>query len=231
MPNMSFPSSRINPDPQDDLLAGCLTGFNAWLIEQGYARGTRRMKLKVITKLDLWLGDRDIERAALDERHVACFLEELGANTPNAKVTGHQLLCWLRMNNIIDNDPSDSGTDTDPVMQVVSRYERFLLGDRGLSPITVGHHLTVIQAFLGDRSSGDAVDFGSLTIDDINEFIRRFHEKYSPGRLKVMVSALRGFCRYLFQCGDIDTDIATAIMSVPNWKLSHPTETTCTRTA
>lgn len=134
--------------------------------------------------------------------------------------TGRQLLSWLRANNAIAPDHPDPGRDNDLVLQVVSRYERFLFDDRGLSPVTIEHYLAVIHAFLVDRFAARAVELGSPTIEDINGFVRRYHQKVSLGRLKVVVSALRGFCRYLFQCGVFATDIAGAIAGVPNWRLS-----------
>ena len=220
MSNMASPSSRRHPEVQGDPFAACLTGFNAWLVEQGYTRNTRRVKIRLITKLGYWLDVRDLALAALDEEHMASFLQKQGGKVPGAVATGRQLLSWLRANNAIDADHPAPGRDDGPVVQVVSRYERFLIDERGLSAVTIKHYREVIHTFLVDRFPAHAVELDSLTIEDINEFVCQYHQKVSFGRIKVMVSALRGFCRYLFRCGDIDTDIASAIISVPNWRLS-----------
>jgi site-specific recombinase XerD len=44
--------------------------------------------------------------------------------------------------------------------------------------------------------------------------------RYSPARAQLLATALRSFFRFLLQCGVIATDLAQAVPTVPNWRLS-----------
>ncbi len=199
-------------------LAPHLDGFDSWLADQGYAASTRQAKLRLVRTFNGWLEERqlDLPDAAL----VDSWFGEPGERPQGAPATGRQLLVWLRAIHCLTPEEAGQKSRVSLAAQIESRYERFLRDDRGLSPVTIKDRLRVVHAFLGDRFPTHALDLGALTLDDVKEFICRSCEKVSPGRAKVVVCALRCFLRYLYQRGDIATDIAGAIPGVPNWRLS-----------
>ena len=206
------------PSSTRDPLTQYLDGFAAWLKDQGYASGTRRLKLRQMRRFCLWLEERELDLS--DGAQIDARLGEPGAQLPCTPATGRQFLDWLRANHRVAPVEADRCSDLSPAARITGRYERFLRDDRGLGPVTVKDRLSVIHAFLADRFPTGTVDLDALTLHDATEFISRSCEKVGPGRAKVLVSALRCFLRHLYQRGDIATDIAGTIPGVPNWRLA-----------
>jgi site-specific recombinase XerD len=93
-------------------------------------------------------------------------------------------------------------------------FQRYLLQERGLAPATLLNYLPVVHQFLKRRRSAD------LSAADVTGFVQRQAHQLSPGRAKLMTTALRSFLRYLQQRGEIETDLASCVPCVPRWSLS-----------
>ena len=65
------------------------------------------------------------------------------------------------------------------------------------------------------------MELEALCPQDAHRFILRLARKYSRSRSQLLVTALRSFFRFLFQRGDITSDLAGALPSVASWRLSH----------
>ena len=64
------------------------------------------------------------------------------------------------------------------------------------------------------------LDLKTLSLDDINRYLRKAAERFSPGTMQLQVTSLRSFVRYLHHSGDIPADIAGGIVSVRRCRLS-----------
>ena len=206
--------------PCRDPLGSLLEGFQTWLANQGYKPDTRRRKLRLCGDFNHWLEERSIPLSGVDEDQTAVWLGSFAKPPVCARTTGQQLLAWLRAEGHLGPAQDARDIAKSPAERIEYWYESFLCNDRGLSPITISNYLSVVHSFLFERFPAQTVDLGTLTLDDVNRFLRGYQEKVSPGRVKVLVSALRSFLGYLFQRGDIATDIAAAIPGVPNWRLA-----------
>lgn len=205
--------------PHHGPIAPYLEGFREWLGSQSYKPDTLRVKLRCCRALDQWFKVQNISLSQVDEEGIAIWLES-AANPPvSARTTGQQLLNWLRSAGLLGAAQDTRGTSGTPAQRMVCRYEHFLRYDRGLSPVTIKSYLSVVHGFLTERFPALVIDIELLTMDDVSRFLRGYHGKVSPGRVKVLVNALRSFLGYLFQCGDIATNIAAAIPGVPSWRL------------
>ena len=203
-------------------IAPHLEGFRAWLASQCYKPVSLRVKLRCCRDLDHWLKSRNISLTQIDEGVIAAWLESPSGQRVTARRTGQQLLEWLRLAGHPGITPAPATRDIsgDPVEQMVCRYERFLRRDRGLRDTTIRHHLPIVRDFLSERLPAHAFDPGKLTLNDVSHFLRGYRDGVSPGRVQVLVGALRSFFGHLFQCGNIAMDIAAAIPGVPNWRLA-----------
>ena len=197
-----------------------LEGFGTWLSSRGYKPNTRRLKKRLCIHLNHWLEEQNIPLLGLNECQIAAWLGSFSKPPISASVTGRQLLEWLRTNGHLAPAQDVREADWSPVERIERRYQSFLHNDRGLSAITIKNYLPVVHRFLCERFPAHTVELETLTLNDVNHFLRGYHEKLSPGRVKVLVSALRSFLGYLFQRGEITTDIASAIPGVPNWRLA-----------
>jgi site-specific recombinase XerD len=103
---------------------------------------------------------------------------------------------------------------------LVSRYEEYLKAERGLAPVTVVGYRDFVQGFVDERFGDQPLRLGELRPSDVSSFIVRHAHSMSPGRASLMVTALRSFLRFLFQRGEIGSNLAEAVPSVANWRLS-----------
>ena len=211
-----FPGPRSQRRLLVGPLAGELDGFAAWLATQGYARQTGQHKLRLARHVSLWLGHEGLGVEALDEKCFERFLRTRAAPNGGA-VLGRELLAHLRLGGRIPNAPEDTGGD-DAIGRVERTYERFLVNERGLSPLTVSKYLAAVHAFLTMRFGARVVALDTLVARDASRFIVR--HAVSRSHAKDLAAALRSFLRHLHQRGDIAVDLGGAIPPIAGWRLS-----------
>ncbi len=201
-------------------LARDLDGFAADLAAQSYARGTALGKLGLVRHLSLWLESEGLDAEALDEGRFDTFLRTRGSRRARQgeAVTGRLLLGCLRSKGRIPNAPEPAASN-DPMTRIKRTYERYLINERSLSPSTVGKYLAAVHAFLAKRFGGREVALDMLVARDANRFIMR--HAISRSHAKDLAAALRSFLRHLYQRGDIAVDLAGAIPTVTNRRLSE----------
>ena len=92
-------------------------------------------------------------------------------------------------------------------------FSQYLEKERGLAPATLANYLPFVRHFLAQR----VVAFRA---DRVIQFVMRHVRSLSPGRAKLMVTALRAFFRFLRLRGKISTDLAACVPTVPDWRLT-----------
>jgi len=203
-------------------LARDLDGFVADLAEQGYAHGTIAHKLRLVRHLSFWLESEGLGAEALDEGRLETFSLTRGSRrVPQGEAaTGRQLLTHLRREGRIPEAHEETDS-ADAISRLERTYEHFLVNERGLSAVTIGKYLAVVRAFLTERFGTGAVALETLVARDVNRFIVRHSEGFARSHAKHLATALRSFLRHLHQRGDIAVDLAGAIPTVTNWRLSE----------
>lgn len=210
---------------QQRLRVGPLTcdidGFAAQLAVEGYAHSSAKEKLRLFSDLSRWLEHEGLGVEVLDEQRIESFLAARGPRRTSQReaTTGRQLLSYLRENKRIPAAPSGLSSDN-PIARIERAYERFLLHERGLTSATVTNYLPTVHAFLSERFGTETVQLERLVAQDTNQFILRHAQRLSRTRAKLLVTALRSFLRFLYQRGDIPTDLANAVLPVMHWRLS-----------
>jgi site-specific recombinase XerD len=96
----------------------------------------------------------------------------------------------------------------------------YLTQERRLSPATLLNTLPFVRRFLAERFDTGPVSLEEIRSSDVNGFVLRHAHAQSPGRAKLMVGALRSFFRFLHVRGDITADLALAVPTVADWRLS-----------
>ncbi|MFC1595630.1 site-specific integrase [Gemmatimonadota bacterium] len=99
-----------------------------------------------------------------------------------------------------------------------SRYGQYLKKERGLTETTVSRYQGIIDRFLAERFDGKLLQLEVLTPSDITDFVRSRAHSVSPSGASLIVTALRSFLRFLFQRGDIPTNLAACVPSVARWR-------------
>ena len=107
-----------------------------------------------------------------------------------------------------------------PTARLLSQYEEYLRAERGLAPASVVAYLPYVRRFVDERFGEQPLRLWKLGPRDVSSFIVRYAHSMSPGRAKLMVTALRSFLRFLFQRGQIEANLAEAVPTVADWRLS-----------
>ena len=213
-----FPDSRIQRRLCVGPLASAMDGFAKQLADQGFAQTSAKEKLRFVSALSLWLEGQGFALGALGEDTAAAFLSER-THRRSGSSTCRELLSYLRRRGDIPLAVSQEGT-VGPIERLEQAYARFLTHERGLSSATVENYVPIIHAFLVERFAEGPVQLETLGAHDANRFVLRTSQHLSRRRCKLTVTALRSFLRFLYQRGNIDVDLSSAVLPVMNWRLS-----------
>ena len=215
----TFPNmiERLRQEP----LGKHLEAYADFVTEQGYALSSIPSHIVVIADLGRWLHQKHIDRSALDSDMVERFLKTRGR--PAAVRHGearalHRFLSLLRQSGVVK--PCREQPIETPRQRVIEGFRRYLLQERRLSPATPHNYVPVIDQFLSERFPGKALKLSAIRAVDVTDFVRRHAHQLSPGRASLMVTALRSFFRYLLHRGEVRTDLAACVPTVPRWSFS-----------
>jgi site-specific recombinase XerD len=104
--------------------------------------------------------------------------------------------------------------------RMVAEFGSYLTQQRRLSEATLKNYLPFIHRFLCDRFKSRHIDPSRIQASDIIGFVQRQAHRLIPKRAKTLVTALRSFLRYLQHQGQIATDLAACVPTVPAWSLT-----------
>jgi len=201
-------------------LASHIDGFAAQLGREGYAPTTVREKCAFLAEISEGLEAQGLSLEALGERDPGRLDRHHRARLPRgAAATINQMLRYLRDLGCIQQ-PTRLVAPT-PIDEITRGFGEFLWAERGLSRSTLANYLPIVQRFLVEQFGGDALQFDKLRAPAIHQFVVRRAQTGSPGRAKLMVTAIRSFLRFLQQRGVIAADLAAAVPGVASWSLSH----------
>jgi site-specific recombinase XerD len=215
----TFPSTieRLRQEP----LGEHLDAYARFVAEQGYAANSIRSQIVVIADFGRWLRQKHIDVSSLDSGITDRFLKIF--RRPDAVRHGEaraldRFLLLLRQRGVVKRRP---GQPIETARQrIIEGFRRYLLQERRLSPSTPHNYVPVADQFLSERFSGKALHLSTIRAVDVIGFICRHVHQLSPGRASLMVTALRSFFRYLLHRGEVPTDLAACVPTVPRWSFS-----------
>jgi len=203
-------------------LGACITGFGALLDARGYAKATEKEQLQFVADFSRWLDRRRLEVEDVDERRGTEFVRarrRRGRVRRGDGTTLRTLLEHLRQIGVI---PAPTpAVDTTELSRVEQRFGVYLTQERGLSRATVINYRPVVHQFLSGRFATGAIRLDDIRLTDVTRFVSRHAHAFSPGRVKLMLTALRAFFRFLRLTGETAIDLASSGLSVADWRLAR----------
>lgn len=205
------PIGPLNPAMRD---------FTRFLIESGYSRSSVEHRRRLITALDQWCDERQIEPAEFNEDQVEQFLRERRKKYSAQFADVPTLRCFLQhlRDAKLVPSPAIKGVTT-PMDRLLARFREYLAEERGLKENTQKGHLKVVGRFLDGRFKDRLIVLSDLNPRDVAKFVL-CRAQISSMEGQRATSVLRSFFRFLYQRGDIQANLAACVPTVTNWSLS-----------
>lgn len=201
-------------------LASFADGYRSELARLGFTANSVVTHIVLLGQLSRWMAAMGVAVEDLAPAVVEDFLESRRAGgqrrVPTARVLG-PLLAYLRAVAALGPAPTRPSTRLE---ELLGRYERHLVEDRGLARSTIAGHLALARQFLGERESatGEETGVSGLSGGVVSGFLLRETERLSVGAAKKRVTELRSLLRFLLLKGLVATDLAAAVPPVAGWR-------------
>jgi site-specific recombinase XerD len=210
----------VSEQTRKSVLSTHLNTFMSVGANLGYSPSTIQTQMQLLKNLIKWVQENDVI-INIDESITDRFLSESGrkgAVRRGDKKTLNRFLDHLRMKGVIPyREPT---FDNSPLTPIKSRYEDYLLKERGLSTATGSRYWPYIQRFLLMRFGDNPMRLYELCPQDTDRFLLSHAHERTPKAAQLMVSAMRSFLRFLFRYGETKCDLSTAVPAVAAWRLS-----------
>lgn len=211
------------PNPVEGRPTGPLSPFivryMALIQAQGYVRRSQRYHLTLVEHFDAWLARRHLPLDRISEEVVAKFLDPLVRAKwvhVSAPATMRRLVAMLRDDGVI---PAAVTTPT-AIDQAVVKYERFLVGERALSPATAVSWIVFVRRLLSEEFGDGPIELEKLSAGEVIAFVQRHARRHGSSYTRKLVASTRSFLRYLHYKGLHPQDLAMVVPKVARWKLS-----------
>lgn len=215
--------SIIDPKLLERLRVGPLAPYlDVYLrrIEQdGYLPSSVPCQAYAIARFSKWLQQEDIRLEDLDEIRVRRFLDrDPGVVHFPEPASIRRLVLVLREMGVLKAEPPP---ELSSLQQCLAQYRRYLVHQRGLAESCLPNYISYVEQFLSERFAENEPCFMELCTSDVTTFVRNKVGKLSPGRARLLVTALRSYLRYLLHQGLVKVELAGCVPAVACWSLSE----------
>ena len=195
--------------------------FVAELARLGYASGSACGQMFLMAHVSRWLDAEGLDVGGLTPEAAERFLAARRAAgyaqllSPKALAP---LLGYLRRLGAAPEAPAPAPPG--PVGELLHRYRRYLVTERGTGAATAADYAAKTRPFLAARQKAGVLDLAGLTAADVTAFIVGKCPSMRKGTAKLTVTALRSLLGYLHVAGDIPGPLAWAVPAVATWRLA-----------
>jgi integrase/recombinase XerD len=196
-------------------LARWASGMAEQLNALGYARRTAAVQMALAGKLSRFLEQRGLGVTDLRTDVIEKFLVTVRAKSGSLRPTP-KALAWL-VGYLSDIGAMPMPTTSRPQSreeELVERYRRYLVVERGLATETVVEYVRTAVLFLVEHP-GRALD--DVGIGDVSRFMTRHCRLVSPKSVERLATGLRSFLGFALLEGVIIVPLAGAVPSAARW--------------
>ena len=205
---------RKSPDWAEGPLWKHSTAITQDLRERGYSENTIRSKLWVVARLSRWLAKEGLLLADLTPSELERFeqhrRERAGARRRKCSLA--PIVRYLRRVGLIPE--LVKALPAGPMKELLERYHRHLVVERGVASTTVVKYEHVARLFLNQQL---AADLKTLDGAAVISFIVQESGKCRVGALRNRVKGMRSLLRFLHQEGLAEA-LVDAVPTVTGWR-------------
>src|SRR5712692_3944730 len=190
-------------------LAPFAEGFVAELTNRGYSIQAIRSHRALLAHLSQWLAECGLGVRELTPEVAEKFLgtrRDAGFVTKVSDRGLQPLVSYLREL----GELCEPSVISSPSEELVDRFRRYQLEERGLAPDVVSNYTRVARMFLGTCSEFISVSLTELSAADVSAFVLDQCGKRSVADAHNVISGLRALLRFLYVEGRTRQDLASA---------------------
>ncbi len=210
----------ISPSLRSGPLASYADGFAEELLRRGYTVSGAAQHLRFIAHLNRWMLARDLDTSGLSVSLIERFLSERrtsGYVRYRTVMAMRPLLGYLAPLGVL---PEAEIPAPEPADDLLERYRRFLIVERGLAETTARGYADAVRPFLAGRVGADSLDLAGLHTGDVTAFVLAACPHRAVGSAKMIVTALRSLLKWLHLAGLVSASLSGAVPAVAGWRLS-----------
>jgi site-specific recombinase XerD len=209
----------------DRLRQGPLAGHIGLLADRfaadGFSRVHSRIQIRLVGHFNRWLDQKGLSAQEIDEALIERYWRYFQRRK---RVRWFDVGALVRLLDLLREEGISPRRTIEvvptPRETLLENYRCYLREERGLAQGTVRIVLPFVNRFLAQRFPRHHFDFRALNAKDITAFVRKQASELGSVQAKHMVTALRGFFRYLRHRGHIETDLAGCVPCVPYYSFS-----------
>ena len=205
------------------LLDDYVESFLQHLRGAGYAERTIRKKRTVARAFVRWAKRKGIATTDLNDGHVDAFVLRLprgGESRRQFELAVVRLfLDYLRATAGLQRPSAE--TPFSSVASLLQQYENHLRKDRGFAENSLRVYLPLIRTLLASKVVDS--DFPrSMKAFTIRDFVIARTRNRSAEYVRLLATALRSFCRFLFLSGNLPIDLSASVPRVCKYRQCTP---------
>jgi site-specific recombinase XerD len=204
-------------------LACYAAGFTAELATQGYGESSIYLHLRLMTELSAWLSGQELGAGQLSADVADRFVAVMRASRRRL-VSARGLAPALRYLHDLAVLPEPDSPASSERDELLSAYQRYLRGERGVCERTVRTYTPYAAAFL-DRT-GDPLHevLPGLTGPEVLGILMRQlkdqRRRRSAASAVLVVQVARSLLRFLYADGRVQRELAPVVPRVARWRLA-----------
>jgi integrase/recombinase XerD len=197
-------------------------GFAGELTRLGYTAHSATGQVGVVAHLSRWMASERLVVEDLVEPVVERYMAARRAAGYTNYRTGKALVPLLGyLRGLGAAPPPSAPAVLTPVEELLARYRRYLIVERGVGGPTARGYLDAVRPFLAGRAGQEGgLELAGLTAADVTAFVLAACPGRAVGPAKLTVTALRSLLGFLHVDGVLPVPLGEAVPSVAGWRLS-----------
>ena len=200
------------------ILGPVVDGFSTWLAEHGYDRMYAAQRLRLLMHIDRFLSTRGIRRVQdIGQADLIACRKRLLQLFPDRRGAMSALERYLSSKQLLK--PPSTTTVPGTTTKYLAAYVQHLKTVRAEAASTIRHKHRAASEFLAYlKVERDSARLKSLSINDVEAFIKKVSPRLSRRSLQGFVTLLRNFLRFLALEGHVPQGLDRQIDAPPVYR-------------